>query len=73
MDPQSTNELVHVQVIHGIALVAPKPILLVAYRLRTRYSEIVRLTWDRVDRERGLITLVDRHRNKTAPPDPDDR
>ena len=34
-----------------------KPILLVAYRLGMRYSEIVNLTWDRVDRERGLITL----------------
>ena len=34
-----------------------KPILLVAYRLGMRYSEIVQLTWDRVDRERGLITL----------------
>jgi integrase len=34
-----------------------KPIMLVAYRVGMRYSEIVRLTWDRVDRERGLITL----------------
>ena len=34
-----------------------KPIILVAYRLDMRNSEIVNLTWDRVDRERGVIGL----------------
>jgi integrase len=34
-----------------------KPILLVAYRLGMRYSEVVGLTWDRVDLHRCLITL----------------
>jgi integrase len=34
-----------------------QPILLMAYRLGLRFGEIVNLTWDRVDRERGLITL----------------
>jgi integrase len=34
-----------------------RPVLLVAYRLGMRYSEIVRLTWDRVDWERRLLTL----------------
>lgn len=34
-----------------------KPILLVAYHLGQRYSEIVKLTWDRVDLKRGMIRL----------------
>ncbi len=34
-----------------------KPVLLTAYRLGLRFGEIVNLTWDRVDWERGLITL----------------
>src|SRR5688500_1018205 len=46
-----------------------KPIMLVAYRVGMRYSEIVRLTWDRVDRERGLITLraIDTKTKQAAP------
>jgi len=34
-----------------------KPIILVACRVGTRYGEIVNLSWDRVDRERGVISL----------------
>jgi integrase len=34
-----------------------QPILLVAYRLGPRLSEIMRLTWDRVDLSRGFIKL----------------
>lgn len=34
-----------------------KPVLLTAYRLGLRFGEIVNLSWDRVDGERGLITL----------------
>jgi integrase len=34
-----------------------KPVLLVAYHLGQRLSEIVNLTWDRVDLHRGFITL----------------
>ncbi len=33
-----------------------RPIILVAYRVGMRYGEIVNLTWDRVDRERGVIS-----------------
>lgn len=34
-----------------------KPVLLVAYQLGQRFSEITGLTWDRVDLKRGFITL----------------
>lgn len=34
-----------------------KPILLLAYHLGQRFSEIVQLTWDRVDLRRGFILL----------------
>jgi integrase len=34
-----------------------KPVLLVAYHLGPRLSEILRLTWDRVDLSRGFIKL----------------
>lgn len=34
-----------------------KPVLLTAYQLGQRFSEIVGLTWDRVDVKRGFITL----------------
>ena len=34
-----------------------KPILLLAYQLGQRFSEIINLTWDRVDLQRGFITL----------------
>lgn len=34
-----------------------KPVLLVAYQLGQRMSEIVGLTWERVDLKRGFITL----------------
>jgi integrase len=34
-----------------------RPVLLTAYQLGQRFSEIVGLTWDRVDIKRGFITL----------------
>ncbi len=34
-----------------------KPILLLAYQLGQRFSEIINLTWDRVELQRGFITL----------------
>ncbi|SLM49332.1 putative Integrase family protein [Nitrospira japonica] len=34
-----------------------KPVLVIAYQLGQRFSEIVSLTWDRVDLRRGFITL----------------
>jgi len=34
-----------------------RPVLLTAYQLGQRFSEIVGLTWDRVDLKRGFITL----------------
>jgi integrase len=34
-----------------------KPVLLLAYQLGQRFSEIINLTWDRVDLHRGFITL----------------
>ncbi len=34
-----------------------KPVLLLAYQLGQRLSEIITLTWDRVDLKRGFITL----------------
>jgi integrase len=34
-----------------------KPVLVVAYQLGQRFSEIVGLTWDRVDLKRGFLTL----------------
>lgn len=34
-----------------------RPLLLTAYQLGQRFSEIVSLTWDRVDLKRGFITL----------------
>ena len=34
-----------------------RPVLLTAYQLGQRFSEIVGLTWDRVDSKRGFITL----------------
>jgi integrase len=34
-----------------------RPVLLTAYQLGQRFSEIVNLTWERVDMKRGFITL----------------
>jgi integrase len=34
-----------------------KPVLLLAYQLGQRFGEIVNLTWDRLDLQRGFITL----------------
>ena len=34
-----------------------RPVLLLAYQLGQRFGEIINLTWDRVDLQRGFITL----------------
>ncbi len=43
--------------LHTAAKPHLKPVLLLAYHLGQRFSEIIKLTWDRVDLQRGFITL----------------
>jgi integrase len=43
--------------LHQVAKPHLKPILILAYQLGQRMSEVVGLTWDRVDLKRGFITL----------------
>jgi integrase len=43
--------------LHQAAKSHIRPVLLLAYQLGQRFSEIVGLTWDRVDLKRGFITL----------------
>jgi integrase len=43
--------------LYKVAAPHMKPMLLVAYHLGQRFGEITNLTWDRVDLQRGFITL----------------
>lgn len=43
--------------LYAVAKPHLKPVLLLAYQLGQRLSEIINLTWDRVDLQRGFITL----------------
>ena len=43
--------------LHEAAAPHLKPMLLVAYHLEQRFGEITNLSWDRVDLQRGFITL----------------
>ena len=43
--------------LYGTAANHIKPILLIAYQLGPRLGEIMKLTWDRVDLQRGFIKL----------------
>jgi len=43
--------------LYAVAKPHLKPVLLLAYQLGQRFSEIINLTWDRVDLQRGFITL----------------
>jgi len=43
--------------LYGAAKSHLRPVLLLAYQLGQRFGEIVNLTWDRVDLQRGFITL----------------
>ena len=53
--------------LYAAAAPHPKPILLTAYHLGQRLGEILNLAWDRVDLQRGIITLraIDTKTKKT--------
>ncbi len=60
-DPQNTRDRVLTEEewskLYQVAKPHLRPVLLTAYQLGQRLSEIVGLTWDRIDLKRGFITL----------------
>jgi integrase len=60
-DPQNERDRVLTEEewerLYQVAKPHLKPVLIVAYQLGQRMSEVVGLTWDRVDLKRGFITL----------------
>ena len=61
LDPQKARDRILTEEewskLYQVAKPRLRPVLLTAYQLGQRLSEIVGLTWDRIDRKRGFITL----------------